>query len=107
MRTIRNILLGLLVILQYPLWLGNGSVAAVWRLHQQVKAQETENGRLTERNQALIAEVIDLKHGLDAIEERARAELGMIKQGETFFHVVEPPHVYDAHPPAGAPSMPR
>jgi cell division protein FtsB len=107
MRTIRNILLGLLIILQYPLWLGNGSVAAVWRLHQQVKAQKTENGRLGERNQALIAEVIDLKHGLDAIEERARSELGMIKQGETFFQVVESPHGYDVHHPPAAPTTPK
>ncbi len=100
MRTIRNILLGLLLVLQYPLWFGNGSAVAAWRLHQQVKAQKTENGRLAERNQALIAEVIDLKHGLDAIEERARAELGMVKQGETFFQVVESPHAYDAYRPA-------
>jgi cell division protein FtsB len=99
MRTIHHILLGLLLIVQYPLWFGNGSAVAAWRLHQQVRAQKTENGRLAERNQALIAEVIDLKHGLDAIEERARAELGMVKQGETFFQVVEPPHAYDARPP--------
>jgi cell division protein FtsB len=99
-------LLGLLLVLQYPLWFGSGSAVAVWRLHQQVKAQKTENRSLAERNQALIAEVIDLKHGLDAIEERARAELGMIKQGETFFQVVEPPHVYDAHP-ARTPTTPK
>lgn len=101
MRTIRNILVGLLLVLQYPLWFGNGSAAAVWRLHQQVKAQKIENEHLTERNQALIAEVIDLKHGLDAIEERARTELGMVRQGETFFQVVEPPHAYNSHPSAG------
>jgi cell division protein FtsB len=95
MRTIRNILVGLLLVLQYPLWFGNSSAAAVWRLHQQVKAQKIENEHLSERNQALIAEVIDLKHGLDAIEERARTELGMVRQGETFFQVVEPPHAYE------------
>lgn len=106
MKVIHYILLGLLLILQYPLWLGNGSAVAAWRLHQQVRAQKSENGRLTERNQALIAEVIDLKHGLDAIEERARAELGMVKQGETFFQVVEPPHTYDTHPQR-APVAPR
>lgn len=101
MRTIRNILVGLLLVLQYPLWFGNGSAAAVWRLHQQVKAQKIENEHLSERNQALIAEVIDLKHGLDAIEERARTELGMVRQGETFFQVVEPPHhAYELDPPA-------
>lgn len=89
MNLVRYILLGLLLVLQYPLWFGSGSVPAVWRLHQQVEAQRTENIRLGERNKALIAEVLDLKHGLDAIEERARAELGMVKEGETFFHVVE------------------
>lgn len=106
MRTIHYVLLGLLLILQYPLWFGNGSAVAAWRLNQQVEAQKTENRRLAERNQALIAEVIDLKHGLDAIEERARAELGMVKQGETFFQVVEPPEVYNAHP-QGAPVTAR
>lgn len=107
MITIRNILLGLLLVLQYPLWLGNGSALAALRLYQQVKAQKIENGRLAERNQALIAEVIDLKHGLDAIEERARAELGMVKQGETFFQVVEPLDAYDARPPFEAPTTAR
>jgi cell division protein FtsB len=58
-------------------------------LRQQVEAQKIENAQLQERNNALVAEVMDLKHGLDAIEERARSELGMVKEGETFFHVVE------------------
>ncbi len=91
MNVVRYILVGLLLALQYPLWFGSGSVSAVWRLRQQVEAQKTENARLVERNQVLIAEVIDLKNGLDAIEERARAELGMVKEAETFFHVVETP----------------
>lgn len=95
MSILRYLLLGLLLVLQYPLWFGSGSVPAVWRLYQQVQAQETENARLRERNQALIAEVMDLKHGLDAIEERARAELGMVRQGETFFQIVEEPPRYD------------
>lgn len=85
----RYILLGLLLALQHPLWFGSASVPAVWHLRQQVEAQAIENARLLERNEALSAEVMDLKHGLDAIEERARAELGMVKEGETFFHVVE------------------
>ena len=57
----------------------------------KVEAQKIENAQLQERNKALVAEVMDLKHGLDAIEERARSELGMVKEGETFFHVVEGP----------------
>lgn len=91
MNTVRYILLALLLALQYPLWFGSGSIPAVWHLRQQVEAQKIENAQLQERNNALVAEVMDLKHGLDAIEERARSELGMVKEGETFFHVVEGP----------------
>lgn len=91
MRLIQITLVGLFVSLQYPLWFGSGSLSTVWRLHQQVDTQRIENSRLVERNKALIAEVVDLKHGLDGIEERARAELGMVKKNETFFHVVENP----------------
>ena len=81
----------LLVLLQFRLWVGDGSVAEVWGLRQQVEAQRTENTALHERNQALEAEVLDLKTGLAAIEERARSELGMIKEGETFYQVVKRP----------------
>ena len=98
MNILRYLLLGLLLVLQYPLWFGSGSVPAVWRLYQQVQAQEVENARLHERNQALFAEVMDLKHGLDAIEERARTELGMVRQGETFFQIVEEPPRYYLRP---------
>jgi cell division protein FtsB len=81
----------LLVLLQFRLWVGDGSVAEVWGLRQQVEAQRSENAILRERNRALEAEVVDLKTGLAAIEERARSELGMIKDGETFFQVVKRP----------------
>jgi cell division protein FtsB len=81
----------LLVLLQFRLWVGDGSVAEVWGLRQQVEAQRSENAALRERNQALEAEVLDLKTGLAAIEERARSELGMIKDGETFLQVVKRP----------------
>ena len=91
MRFVKITLLGLFVALQIQLWFGSGSLSNVWRLHEQVETQKTENTRLAERNKALIAEVVDLKHGLDGIEERARAELGMVKENETFFHVVEDP----------------
>jgi len=89
MRVGGYILTGILLLLQYPLWLGNGSIATVWRLKQEIAAQKIENARLTERNHSLAAEVLDLKQGLDAIEERARIELGMVKKDETFFRVVE------------------
>ncbi len=82
-------LIALLVLLQYPLWLGNGSVFTLWKLKREIAAQRDENTGLRERNQTLAADVVDLKQGLAAIEERARIELGMVKQGETFFQVVE------------------
>ena len=88
----KGIVAGLVVILallQYKLWIGNGSFAEVYRLHQTIAAQERENATFKERNLALQAEVDDLKHGLGAIEERARSELGMIKNNETFFRVID------------------
>ncbi len=85
------ILIVLLLILQYTLWLGEGGLVRVWSLNEQVAVQEQENARLRERNKALEAEVLDLKQGLEAIEERARSDLGMIKKNETFHQVVEPP----------------
>jgi cell division protein FtsB len=81
----------LLVILQLALWFGDGSLGEVWRLRQQVDAQKQENAQLLERNAALEAEVSDLKQGLEAIEERARNELGMVKEGERFYQLVEEP----------------
>jgi cell division protein FtsB len=86
-------LIALLVVLQYPLWFGNGGWFAVWALKREIAAQREENARLRERNQALAAEVVDLKQGLAAIEERARVELGMIKKGETFYQVIDEPKV--------------
>ena len=73
-------LIGLLVILQYPLWFGSGGVLALWRLNREIAAQKADNVQLMERNAALEAEVSDLKQGYEAIEERARAELGMVKR---------------------------
>ena len=84
------VILGLLfLVLQYDLWIGEGSLATVWRLQQEITAQEKENKIISERNEALIAEVNDLKKGDAAIEERARNELGMIKKGETYIQVVD------------------
>ena len=85
------VLLAFLLLLQYPLWFGSGGVYAVWRLHREIAAQQQENLRLKDRNQALEAEVNDLKQGLAAIEEHARSELGMLKKDETFFQVIEAP----------------
>ena len=88
----RKLLLGLLmllVILQITLWFGGGGLLELWEQHQEVEAQRDENARLRERNEALNAEVLDLKQGLDAVEEHAREDLGMVKDGEVFYQVVE------------------
>lgn len=83
-------LLVLLAFLQYRLWLGEGGMREVVRLRGEISAQLEENAQFRERNRTLAAEVQDLKKGTTAIEERARTDLGMIRQGETFYQVVEP-----------------
>lgn len=83
------LLLVLLVLLQYRLWFGKASIPKVALLKQQLHRQLQHNKKLQQRNQTLIAEVQDLKSGHQAIEERARRELGMIKKGETFYQVVK------------------
>jgi cell division protein FtsB len=83
-------LLLLLILLQYRLWVGPGSLAEVSNLKQEVSQLREEMVGLRERNRALQAEVDDLRSGQSAIEERARSELGMIKQGETFYQVIQP-----------------
>lgn len=89
MRWLLAILLLLLLLLQGKLWFGDHSLPAAWRLSEQVEEQQAENAALRERNARLEAEVDDLKEGLSAVEERARSELGMIREGETFYQVVE------------------
>jgi len=89
MKLLALALAALIALLQYPLWLGKGSWLRVWELDRQLSLQRERNRELQARNAALDAEVRDLKQGLDAIEERARSELGMIKQDEVFFQVLE------------------
>lgn len=91
-------LVALLLLLQYPLWLGKGNWFRVWELRDQIEAQRLANVTLAGRNARLLAEVEDLKTGYDAIEERARYELGMIKQDEVFFQVKETPHPAGGRP---------
>lgn len=79
----------ILVLLQYRLWFSHAGLPSAMHLHRSVEIQRADNEKLEERNQVLAAEVQDLKSGLDAIEERARSELGMIKEGETFFQIIE------------------
>lgn len=89
MKSIVILLLLLLVYLQYRLWFGDGNLPDVIQLGNEVEQQREENIRLRERNDVLDAEVRDLQQGLDAIEERAREDLGMVKDGETFYQIVE------------------
>ena len=94
-------LLLLLAALQAKLWMGDGGLPDARALRKSVEQQRAENAKLEQRNDALSAEVEDLKSGEAAVEERARSELGMIKPGETFYRVVEPP---PAPAPADAPN---
>lgn len=87
-RLVTLILAVLLLLLQYPLWLGKGSWLKVWDLHRRVVAQQQVNQQTRARNALLDAEVRDLKQGTEAVEERARSELGMIKRDEMFFQML-------------------
>jgi len=88
-----------IVVLQYRVWLSEDGVRQLARLQHAVAAQRAENGQLEERNHQLAAEVRDLKTGLDALEERARSDLGMIARNETFYQVVTAPTPQPAHAP--------
>ena len=89
MKILNLFLVLMLGALQLRLWTGSGGVPAVRDLRATLQEQLTGNGELLERNQALAAEVIDLKTGLDAVEERARSEMGMVRSGETFFQILD------------------
>ncbi len=95
MRILIAILLLLLVLLQYRLWVGTGSLAEVNNLKHEIAELREELVGLRERNRSLQAEVVDLRSGKSAIEERARSELGMIKDGEIFYQVIQPPGTPD------------
>jgi len=82
------LLIAIFVFLQLRLWTGDGSLAEVWQLRGEIEKQQQKNHVLSERNRRLSAEVKDLKEGLDAVEERARSQLGMIKKDETFYLII-------------------
>lgn len=90
MKYLAAVLVVLLALLQYRLWLGEGGMREVAQLREQIEEQQEENEALRERNRTLAAEVQDLKQGTTAIEERARTDLGMVGEGETFFQVITP-----------------
>jgi cell division protein FtsB len=87
LRWLAIVFLALIAAIQYPMWLGKGGWLQVRELDRQLAAQRETNAKLKERNEALDADVRDLKTGYEAIEERARAELGMIKGDEVFFQI--------------------
>ena len=90
MRLIILCLAALVVLIQFPLWLGKGGWLRVWDLDHQVVAAQKKNDELKARNAKLNSEVQDLKEGTDAVEERARYELGMIKENEVFVQILDP-----------------
>ena len=90
MRILAGILGALIILVQYPLWVGKGGWMRVWQLDQEVERQKAANVRLEVRNGGLAAEVSDLKNGTEAIEERARTELGLIRSDEIFFQYADP-----------------
>ena len=91
MRWLSVALIALIALLQYPLWIGKGGWLRVWDVDRQLQLQKEGNRKLEIRNAGLDAEVRDLKQGYDAIEERARFELGMVKQDEVFVQIPDKP----------------
>ena len=89
MKALIVLLVALLALVQFRLWVGDESLAEVWRLRQAIENQISENTLLESRNQRLEARVRDLKNGLEAVEERARLELGMIRRDEIYFQIIE------------------
>lgn len=92
MKTLIAILVLLIALLQYRLWFGDGNLREFQRLHQRIDELKREGAKRRDRNAALEAEVKDLKQGVDAIEERARQDLGMIKEGETYVQIIDARH---------------
>jgi cell division protein FtsB len=90
MKVLAAVLGALIVLIQYPLWIGKGGWLRAWQLEHELAANKNRNGQLEARNAALAAEVRDLKQGSEALEERARRELGMTRGDEIFFQYVEP-----------------
>ena len=89
LKIVLSILSLILIFLQLRLWIGEGRVATIHHLETEIDIQSTKNSTLVNRNEALLKDVNDLKNGLDSLEERARGELGLIKEGETFYLIVD------------------
>ncbi len=108
MKILTAILAAFILLIQYPLWLGKGGWLRAWHAEQDLSHEKAKNSRLESRNATLAAEVRDLKQGTEAIEERARYELGMTRGDEVFFQIVTPgPASPPQSPPAGPSASPR
>ncbi len=107
LRIVAGLLIAALLAMQYRIWASPGGMREVWRLEKAIAAQRAENDHLSERNRRLAAEVRDLKDGRQAIEERARTDLGMVRANETFFQVVPPPQFRTAPTSPDAPTPQR
>lgn len=105
MKVLALLLVGLVLVLQYRLWIADGGMREVWHLRQEVAAQTAENTKLKDRNRTLAAEVMDLKKGKSAIEERARTDLGMVGANETFFQVADAPIAAEPKQEVVAPTL--
>lgn len=90
MKILIAVLILILIGLQYKLWFGDGSLSEVVQLSRELEVQKQKLSELEERNKILEAQVLDLQNGLDAFEEKARNDLGMIKEGETFIQLIPP-----------------
>ena len=101
LQVLEAVLIALVLLLQYQLWIDAGGVRQTYALRISIQAQTEENTELAERNQALEADITDLKNGLTAIEERARTEMGMIRPDETFYRILDQPL---PHPPPSKPA---
>lgn len=89
MKILAGVLVALIVLIQIPLWLGKGGWLRAWQIEETVVQEKAKNAQLERRNEGLAAEVKDLKTGSDAVEERARYELGMVKKDEVFYQVAD------------------
>ena len=107
MRLLTIVLVSLLVLIQYPLWLGKGGWLRVAELDRQVTAVQEKNEALKARNAKLESEVQDLKIGTEAVEERARFELGMIKKGEIFVQILDEGSKVEVTPQAASQTTPK
>lgn len=107
MNKIKALLLVLIALLQYRLWFGDGNVRDFQRLNDRIAELRQEGAKRRERNAALEAEVMDLKQGLDAVEERARQDMDMVKEGEVFVQVIDPQQEDEAPPAPSKPAKPE